>query len=246
MVKNFMGKNFAEVSLASTDRLLKEIYQGHLFPYIYHIAKYKAYKSGLSCIDLGGGAGSLIKALKREAPELPAYYVNVDATKELLDADTSSNLKHCMSIQQLAYNEGQWNSYFVAMMRYVLHYNELKFQYELLSSAKSMLRHEGTFILHHAAPMDPSQQVRLHQIFGTTEVSEKLHRPFGYWSLWSEVQQLIDKLKFQSTIWERYILPIGSLFKDRYDLDSEEEERFKRLMYPYTCLEYTICVLQKS
>jgi 2-polyprenyl-3-methyl-5-hydroxy-6-metoxy-1,4-benzoquinol methylase len=225
-----VGEGFPRASKVADGWCLKAVYKDHTRTLAEMINK--VYYRNI--VDLGGGCGALVADLKGMG--ISGRFTNVEADRELLAMDDSSNLKVCSRIEELPNGP----RYDIALMRHVLNYNSLNTQKIIVRKVHNILNQDGLFVLQHCCPVDKEHQRRLKLMTTTPIVSEKLIRADPYWSTWEEVRAILKDSGFETKVAETFEVGVGELFQQRYNLTKEEEARFHELLGEYSSIRYVI------
>jgi SAM-dependent methyltransferase len=175
-------------------------------------------------------------------PDCKFTFTNLDQSEELLDQDVISQSKILGKIQD--FNSGK--QFDLILLRYVLHYNGLSSQRVILEKINKLLKDDGLFILHHCGSVNKEHQQKLNALFGSDVVSSKLARRDSYWSTWDEVETLLKEAGFNTNTLEHYTIPVGDLYKQRYDLNDQEEAKLHEFLGSQDFVDYVIASSRKT
>ncbi|MEN9625983.1 MAG: Methyltransferase domain [archaeon] len=230
-----IGNNWTKITSNPLGNIVKGVYKDHNQIIAGAIRSHFNNKQ-IVAADFGGGSGSLIKDLKRLINEKELNFTNIDKDKSLLDEDSVSIKKIVAHLENVQLKD----RFDLIIMRYVLHYNSFNIQDKIIHKARSLLKKEGLFILHHCGSVDHTHKQKLNKLFSTPVISEKLVRKNPYWSTWSEISTLLKNNKFKIKVLEQYKIPIGDLYKQRYDLTDEEDKKLHDYLGSYDFIDYVI------
>jgi SAM-dependent methyltransferase len=233
-----VGKNFASVSTNPQSEVAKTIYEKRNSLIAKTIIENFPGKKIIDCLELGGGAGALVKDLKNILKDTSLRFTNIDRSEELISKDEYSDNKFVTPIEDI--DVSKLGRFDVILIRYVLNYNDLDTQKRIVEQAKKLLTPGGIFILHHVGAKDSEHKDLLNRLFTTDIVSTKLIRSQPYWLTWKEVENILVDKGLEIRVLAQYQLPIGSLYKERYDLTDAEEEKLHDFLGKYDFYEYVI------
>lgn len=238
MKNDDVGKNFRNVSINPQSEITRAIYEKYNPVIADAISRRFPEQSTLSCLELGGGAGALVKEVKKLLPGKNLVFTNVDRSEELLKADAYSEHKILQAIEDI--DPHVIGKFDVILVRYVLNYNNPDNQKRIIGKIKELLKPSGIFILHHVGAGDSKHKSLLNKLFSTDVVSKKLLRSQPYWTTWQEQLNCLHEASLTTTVLTQYNIPIGSLYKERYELTNTEEEKLHTFLGKYDFYEYVI------
>jgi SAM-dependent methyltransferase len=211
MKNSDVGENFAKVSANPQSEITKSIYEAHNSTISNAIIRKFQGQETLVCAELGGGAGALVKEIKKLLASKKVIFTNIDYSSELLEKDVYSDHKIVSRIEDV--DPIKVGKFDVVLIRYVLNYNNLETQVKIIEKAKNLLKPSGIFILHHVGARDNKHKDLLNNLFSTEAVSKKLIRGQPNWLTWEETISLLLSAGLKDKVIDRYENSLGFIIQ---------------------------------
>lgn len=231
-----VGQNFIVFTQEPPSATFEEIYKNHNGILVDSIARKFPHGSRITCLEAGGGSGALLQDLNTQLDGRELIATNIDLSSELLDADIFSVKKIQGRIEDMVSSQ----AYDLIIMRYVLNYNGIENQLAILKKVYSLLKDDGLFLLHHCGSANEKHRIKWNAVFASDVISEKLVRTDSYWSTWADVKKMLREVGFKTAEREQYTVPLGDLYKRRYDLSDSEESHLHEFLGEYDYIDFVI------
>lgn len=222
-----------------TDKELFKIYHGQLSLVTKLIKQYCVQRrlDFVQLADFGGADGEITQYLREKLePSIGFSVTTYDTNKELLRHNRSADKTIRWNLTKLTGKD----KYDIGLMRYVLNYNSKPNQLKILQGIYSLMKPGGVFINWWCGVSNQEHQKKFQQLFNTKQITGKLYRKDSYWATWKETDLLLKKAGFQVKVVKQYKLPLKDLYRHRYGLSKDENQKVLTFLGKHAHIYYTI------
>ncbi len=233
------------LELAPADHQLYEVYEREL-PVMVRIIDDYIETNELDHVhlcDFGGGNGGVTEYIKQNSRYKDHIHITcIDANPELLADNHSAH----ETIQAQLTEYSSPDKFDVMIMRYVLEFNNVREQLQILRNIQSSLTDTGIFINWRCAVRDTTHQQKFHTLLSTPDIYEKLYRPDSHWDTLSESLELFEQAGLSSVVKDSYSSGIMDVLEVKYSLSRDERTRVAEFLGEYNYLDFVLSVSNKQ
>lgn len=206
---------------------IKEVY-GESAELFADIIKSKLPKGKYSLLDIGSSKGELLTEVLKLLSDYSFDITVTDINEKALSASIVSGKKLVADAEALPIPE---HSIDVALMRYVLQFNKLEHQINIVNQISRVIK--GFAIVQHAGSDNENPddwRRRIDKVFKDEQLPQ-LKRDGMYWSSASELEAFMSEkgIKFER-VEEKKIDCLSDVYTERYSLTEMQNARLKELI----------------
>jgi ubiquinone/menaquinone biosynthesis C-methylase UbiE len=192
-------------------------------------------------VDLGTFKGELLADILKLLPKYKFKTIGVDINEEALADNTVVDSKVVANAEKLPFND---RSIDIAIMRYVLQWNVIKVQKDILKDISRVIKRFA--LLEHNGPDNVhAQEWRKHSdgLLGGSRVA-KMGRKNYFFASAEEIEKWMDEsaVKYER-LRNRIIKDYSNIYIERYQLDSQEAQTARDILGSMDYIEQTDWVI---